>query len=181
MASRISRQSLPKSSLGFRHKQHLVEETEERNTTVEPNSQPCVCHGHLHSVEVVCDSERPQVQQCRADSHTLRSGPQRKRLGGHNPCQTGVRPEKAHVQNKTSEIDTFSSSQVCFNVNRVSNTNQHQPNEEPNKVVPHTRRPNLSMYKIAGMVPISNDPPPTKDINTEFFVENPILPINVDK
>ena len=44
---------------------------------------------------------------------------------------------KSHVQNKTSEIDTFSS-QVCFNVNRVSNTNQHQPNEEPNKVVPHT-------------------------------------------
>lgn len=126
-------------TFSFWHEHDLVEETKECDTTIETNSQTGVSERNLHTVEVVGDSECPQVQQGRTDGHPLGSGTDGEGLRRNNPGQAGIGTKEPHVQDKTSKIHTLGGRQVGFNVDRVTDTNQDQPDEETNKIVtPHT-------------------------------------------
>ncbi|KAH3688861.1 hypothetical protein WICPIJ_000167 [Wickerhamomyces pijperi] len=121
-------------TLGFRHEQELVDDPKEGDPTVEAQGQPSQSEGVLHLGETVSDSEIPQVQEGRSNSHTDGSGLQVERFSRNNPRQTSIRPEETHVQDQTGEVQPFNSFQMRVQVQSISSTHQNQTNEEPNNV-----------------------------------------------
>lgn len=96
-------------------------------------------------------------------------------LGRHDPRQASVRAEESNPQYNTGEVRTPPGYVLSASMMYPTPTST-RPMKRPGSITfAQYRQPNRSMYSTAGMAPISNDPPPTRDMKTASLSPKPLV------
>ncbi|KAI6771384.1 hypothetical protein HG531_009009 [Fusarium graminearum] len=119
--------------LGLGHEEDLVDLTNESNATIKAESQASLAHSLLHGREVVGDDERCEEEESVGGSHSVTSKVSWETLTGNDPCETSVRTEETHVEDKTSQVKTLYSHELSGDVELVADTDKNQADEETGK------------------------------------------------
>lgn len=119
--------------LRLRHEQDLVKPAEHGYAAVEAEGQPDAPHGGLHVGEEVGHEPGAEEERHVRRLHAVAAEVGRVDFGGEDPGQTGIRAEKALVDDQACDVEALGARGVDAVVDEVAAADKDKADEEAGK------------------------------------------------